>query len=40
MTPQFPIPPIEDNFAAHRWEGITRPYKAETVKKLRGSLRI
>ena len=40
MTPQFPIPPIEDDFSAHRWEGITRPYTAETVKKLRGSLRI
>jgi len=40
MTPRFPIPPIEDDFAAQRWEGISRPYTAETVKKLRGSLRI
>src|SRR5664279_4394865 len=40
MTPQFPIPPIEDDFAAHRWEGITRPYGPEKVKQLRGSLRI
>ena len=40
MTPRFPIPPIEDEFAAHRWEGITRPYGPDTVKKLRGSLRI
>jgi len=40
MTPRFPIPPIEDDFSAHRWEGITRPYSAETVKKLRGSIRI
>ena len=40
MTPQFPIPPIEDDFSAHRWEGITRPYGPDTVKKLRGSIRI
>ena len=40
MTPRFPIPPIEDDFSAYRWEGITRPYSAETVKKLRGSIHI
>ena len=40
MTPRFPIPPIEDDFSAQRWEGITRPYGPETVKKLRGSIRI
>src|SRR5512146_88717 len=40
MPPKFPIPPIEDDLAAPRWEGIPRPYGPETVKKLRGSLRI
>jgi len=40
MTPQFPIPPLEDDFSAQRWEGITRPYSADTVTKLRGRLRI
>jgi len=40
MTPRFPIPPIEDDFLALRWEGITRPYGPETVSKLRGSVRI
>ena len=40
MTPSFPIPPLEDDFSASRWKGITRPYSADTVKKLRGSLRI
>jgi len=40
MTPRFPIPPIEDDFSARRWEGVTRPYGPEMVKKLRGSLRI
>ena len=40
MTPRFPVPPIVDDFSAHRWEGITRPYSPEAVKKLRGSIRI
>ena len=40
MTPRFPIPALEDDFSANRWEGITRPYSADTVKKLRGSVRI
>jgi isocitrate lyase len=40
MTPRFPIPPIEDDFSALRWEGIIRPYTSEAVKKLRGSIRI
>ena len=40
MTPRFPIPPIDDDFSAIRWEGIARPYTPETVSKLRGSIRI
>jgi isocitrate lyase len=40
MTPRFPIPPVDDDFAARRWEGVTRPYGPEAVQKLRGSLRI
>ena len=40
MTPRFPIPALDDDFSANRWEGIVRPYSADTVKKLRGSVRI
>jgi isocitrate lyase len=40
MAPQFPIPPLEDDPSLLRWEGITRPYGPDTVKRLRGSLRI
>ena len=39
-APLFPIPPIDDDFLATRWQGITRPYGPDQVRRLRGSVRI
>ncbi len=39
-APLFPIPPFEDDFLATRWAGITRPYGPDTVRRLRGSVRV
>ncbi len=39
-APLFPIPPFEDDFLATRWQGITRPYGPDQVRRLRGSVRI
>ncbi|HJW73499.1 MAG TPA: isocitrate lyase [Geothrix sp.] len=39
-APLFPIPRIEDDFFASRWNGITRPYGQDQVRRLRGSVRI
>lgn len=39
-APLFPIPPFEDDFHATRWQGITRPYGFDQVRRLRGSVRI
>ncbi|GLH70691.1 isocitrate lyase [Geothrix rubra] len=39
-APLFPVPPIDDDFLATRWAGITRPYGPDQVRRLRGSVRI
>lgn len=39
-APLFPIPPFEDDFFATRWQGITRPYGPDQVRRLRGSIRV
>jgi isocitrate lyase len=39
-APLFPVPPIEDDFLATRWQGIRRPYGPDQVRRLRGSVRV
>ncbi|MFD1707299.1 isocitrate lyase [Siminovitchia sediminis] len=38
MTKEKQIRQIEENWKADRWKGITRPYSAEDVARLRGSV--
>jgi isocitrate lyase len=36
----LPIPTFSEDPGAHRWEGVHRPYSAQEVQKLRGTVKI
>ncbi|HJV90679.1 MAG TPA: isocitrate lyase [Holophagaceae bacterium] len=40
MNAWLPIPVFAEDPGAHRWEGVHRPYSAQDVQKLRGTVRI
>ncbi len=40
MNAWLPIPTFSEDPGAHRWEGVHRPYSAQDVQKLRGTVKI